>query len=59
MSNPQKQKDRERRKKLKHRKPTTSEMPIPTTKVFKDKRRKSRQQEKINLKKEQKTLDSY
>ena len=36
-----------------------SEMPIPTTKVFKDKRRKSRQQEKINLKKEQKTLDSY
>lgn len=59
MSIPQKQKDRERRKKLKHRKPTMSEMPIPTTKVFKDKRRKSRQQEKINLKKEQKTLDSY
>ena len=51
MSIPQKQKDRERRKKLKHRKPTMSEMPIPTTKVFKDKRRKSRQQEKINLKK--------
>ena len=49
MSIPQKQKDRERRKKLKHRKPTMSEMPIPTTKVFKDKRRKSRQQEKINL----------
>ena len=59
MSIPQKQKDRERRKKLKPRKPTMSEMPIPTTKVFKDKRRKSRQQEKINLKKEQKTLDSY
>ena len=56
MSIPQKQKDRERRKKLKHRKPTMSEMPIPTTKVFKDKRRKSRQQEKINLKKEQKHL---
>ena len=54
MSIPQKQKDRERRKKLKHRKPTMSEMPIPTTKVFKDKRRKSRQQEKINLKKERK-----
>ena len=59
MSIPQKQKDRERRKKLKNRKPTMSELPIPTTKVFKDKRRKSRQQEKINLKKEQKTLDSY
>jgi hypothetical protein len=59
MSIPQKQKDRERRKKRTHRKPTMSEMPIPTTKVFKDKRRKSRQEDKINLKKEQKTLDSY
>ena len=59
MSNPQKQKDRERRGKRKHRKPTMSEIPIPTTKVFKDKRRKSRQEDKINLKKEQKTLDSY
>ena len=59
MSNPQKQKDRERRRKRKHRKPTMSEIPIPTTKVFKDKRRKSRQEDKINLKKEQKPLDSY
>ncbi len=59
MSILQNQKDRERIKKLQHRKPNMSEMPIPTTKVFKDKRRKSRQQEKINLKKEQKTLDSY
>ena len=59
MSNPQKQKDRERRRKRKHRKPTMSEIPIPTTKVFKDKRRKSRQEDKINLKKEQKTLASY
>ena len=45
MSIPQKQKDRERRNKRTHRKPTMSEMPIPTTKVFKDKRRKSRQEE--------------
>lgn len=59
MSSPQKQKDREKRRKRKHRKPTMSEIPIPTTKVFKDKRRKSRQEDKINLKKEQKTLDSY
>ena len=29
-----------------------SDFPIPTTKVHKDKRRKSRQQEKIDLKKE-------
>jgi hypothetical protein len=59
MSISQKQKDRERRKKQKHRKPTMSEIPIPTTKVFKDKRRKTRQEDKINLKKEQKALDSY
>ena len=59
MSISQKQKDRERRKKQKHRKPTMSEIPIPTTKVFKDKKRKYRQEDKINLKKEQKTLDPY
>ena len=33
-------------------KPKMSDFPIPTTKVFKSKKRKSRQQEKIDLKKE-------
>ncbi len=33
-------------------KPKMSDFPIPTTKTFKDKRRKSRGQEKINLKKQ-------
>jgi hypothetical protein len=29
-----------------------SDFPIPTTKVFKDKRKKSRSEEKLNLKKQ-------
>ena len=33
-----------------------SEFPIPTTKVHKDKKRKSRQQEKIDLKSEWRKL---
>ena len=33
-------------------KPKMSDFPIPTTKVIKSKKRKSRQQEKIDLKKE-------
>ena len=33
-------------------KPKMSDFPIPTTKRFKDKRRKSRQQKKIDLRKE-------
>ena len=33
-------------------KPKMSDFPIPPTKVFKSKKRKSRQQEKIDLKKE-------
>ena len=41
-----------KRKKKKPYKPKMSDFPIPTTKVHKDKKRKSRQQEKIDLKKE-------
>lgn len=33
-------------------KPKMSDFPIPTTKTFKDKRKKSRAQEKISLKKQ-------
>ena len=33
-------------------KPMMSDFPIPSTKVFKSKKRKSRQQEKIDLKKD-------
>ncbi len=33
-------------------KPKMSDFPIPTTKIFKSKKRKSRQQEKIDLKKD-------
>ena len=33
-------------------KPKMSDFPIPTTKIFKSKKRKSRQQEKIDLNKE-------
>ena len=47
---------RRRRRKQRRRpqvnKPKMSDFPIPTTKVHKDKRRKSRQQEKIDLNKE-------
>ncbi len=39
-------------KKKKLYKPKMSNFPIPTTKVIKSKKRKSRQQEKIDLKKE-------
>tara|TARA_R100001509_G_C4835653_1_gene204775 strand:+ start:293 stop:433 length:141 start_codon:yes stop_codon:yes gene_type:complete len=39
-------------KKKKLYKPKMSDFPIPTTKVIKSKKRKSRQQEKIDLKKE-------
>ena len=40
------------KKKKKPYKPKMSDFPIPTTKVIKSKKRKSRQQEKIDLKKE-------
>ena len=39
-------------KKKKTNKLKMSDFPIPTTKVFKDKRKKSRQQKKIDLKRE-------
>ena len=39
-------------KKKKTHKLKMSDFPIPTTKVFKDKRKKSRQQKKIDLRKE-------
>ena len=41
-----------RKQKKKPYKPKMSDFPIPTTKVIKSKKRKSRQQEKIDLKKE-------
>ena len=41
-----------KKKNKKPYKPKMSDFPIPTTKVFKSKKRKSRQQEKIKLKKE-------
>tara|TARA_R100000234_G_C4901854_1_gene135971 strand:- start:90 stop:230 length:141 start_codon:yes stop_codon:yes gene_type:complete len=41
-----------KQKKKKTFKPKMSDFPIPTTKVFKSKKRKSRQQEKIDLKKD-------
>jgi hypothetical protein len=41
-----------KKKKKKPYKPKMSDFPIPTTKVIKSKKRKSRQQEKIDLKKE-------
>ena len=43
---------RKRRRKQEINKPKMSDFPIPTTKVHKSKKRKSRQQEKIDLKKE-------
>ena len=39
-------------------KPTMAEFPIPTTKVHKSKKKKSRQQEKIDLKKELNELNN-
>ena len=41
-----------KKKKRKPYKPKMSDFPIPTTKVIKSKKRKSRQQEKIELNKE-------
>ena len=41
-----------KKKKNKPYKPKMSDFPIPTTKVIKSKKRKSRQQEKIELNKE-------
>lgn len=43
---------RKQRRRLQINKPKMSDFPIPTTKVHKSKKRKSRQQEKIDLKKE-------
>ena len=43
---------RRKQRRLKIHKPKMSDFPIPTTKVFKSKKRKSRQQEKIDLNKE-------
>ena len=42
---------KKKRKKKLH-KPKMSDFPIPSTKVFKSKKRKSRQQEKVDLNKE-------
>tara|TARA_R100000234_G_C4955735_1_gene159446 strand:+ start:69 stop:209 length:141 start_codon:yes stop_codon:yes gene_type:complete len=41
-----------KKKKKKVYKPTMADFPIPTTKVHKTKKKKSRQQEKIDLQKE-------
>jgi hypothetical protein len=48
-------KKHKKKKKLRKRlhKVKMSDFPIPTTKAFKSKRRKSRQQKKIDLKKDQ------
>ncbi len=43
---------KKRKEKKKLHKPKMSDFPIPTTKVHKTKKRKSRQQEKIDLKKD-------
>jgi len=43
---------KQRRRLQKINKPKMSDFPIPTTKVHKSKKRKSRQQEKIDLNKE-------
>ncbi len=41
-----------KQKKRRLQKPTMADFPIPTTQVHKTKKKKSRQQEKIDLKKE-------
>jgi hypothetical protein len=46
-------KKKKKKKKKRLLKVKMSDFPIPTTKAFKDKRRKSRQQKKIDLKKDQ------
>ena len=43
---------KKQKKKKKIYKPKMSDFPIPSTKVFKSKKRKSRQQEKVDLNKE-------
>jgi len=46
-------KKHKKKKKLRLHKVKMSDFPIPATKAFKSKRRKSRQQKKIDLKKDQ------